>query len=137
MKALLSIIFILIAQNVFAEDIRYYDVEVIVMENLKARSHTEQSENWPADVTLTQDEKTVQLGQPVPAEWLPEGVDPKASYTLIDPAEYKLTPEVEKISDSKNLRVIYHTAWRQPGLDKDAALAVHFTQEVPPVPCQL
>ena len=134
MKALLSIIFILIAQNVFAEDMRYYDVEVVVIENLKSRTHTEQSENWPVDVTLKQDEKTVQLGEPVPAEWLPKGVDPKASYTLIDPADYKLTQDVEKITASKSLRVIFHTAWRQPGLDKEIALPVHFKQEVQPVP---
>jgi hypothetical protein len=134
LKALISIIFILIAQNVFAEDMRYYDVEVVVIENLKSRTHTEQSENWPVDVTLEQPEKTVQLGEPVPAGWLPEGVDPKASYTLIDPSEYQLTPDVEKISESKSLRVIYHTAWRQPGLDKEIALPVHFKQEIPPVP---
>ena len=134
MKALLSILFILIAQNVFADDMRYYDVEVVVIENLKSRTHTEQSENWPADVSLKQAEKTVQLGEPVPAEWLPAGVDPKASYTLIDPSEYKLNPDVEKISESKTLRVIFHTAWRQPGLDKELALPVHFKKEIQPVP---
>lgn len=132
MKALISILFFILANNSFAEDIRYYDVEIIVLENL---SETEKnSENWPIQVNLNQPEKTVQLGQPVLSEWLPKDVDIKSSYKVLEPKYYKLTSEVEKIAESKTQRVIFHTAWRQPGLDKDLALPIYFKREVPAAP---
>ena len=93
------------------------------------------SENWPLQVNLTQAEKTVQLGQPVLSEWLPKGVDLKSSYKVLKPQNYQLTEQVKKISESKTQRVIFHTAWRQPGLDKNQALPIYFKHEVaaPPV----
>lgn len=133
MKALISILFLLIANSSFAEDMRYYDVEVIVIENLTEEAKN--AENWPLQVNLTRSEKTVELGQPVLSEWLPEEVDLKSSYKLLTPANYHLTDEVEKIAKSKTQRIIFHTAWRQPGLDKKLALPIYFKHEVamPPV----
>ncbi len=116
----------------FAEGMRYYDVEVIVIENLSEEQKN--SENWPLQVNLTLPEKTVQLGEPVPREWLPEEVDLKSSYKVLSPKVYQLKKEVEKIAKSKTQRVIFHTAWRQPGLDKNQALPVYFKREIPAVP---
>ncbi len=111
---------------------RYYDVEIVIIENMSEEQKN--SENWPLQVNLTKDEKTVELGQPVLSEWLPEGVDLKESYKLLDSSHFQLTSEVEKISESKTQRVIFHTAWRQPGLDKKLALPVYFKREVAPPP---
>lgn len=132
MKVLFPLIFITMANFAFAEDMRYYDVEIVVIENLKLKSTT--SENWPVDITLTFPEKIVQLGDPVLSEWLPAGTDPAASYAVLKANEYKLTTHVEKISETKNQRVVFHTAWRQPGLDKDLALPIYFKHEIPTVP---
>ena len=111
---------------------RYYDVEVIVIENMSEEEKN--SENWPLQVNLVKDEKLVELGQPVLSEWLPEGVDLAASYIELNSSAYQLTSEVEKISESKTQRVIFHTAWRQPGLDKDLSLPIHFKREIPAAP---
>ncbi|GMR16798.1 MAG: peptidoglycan binding protein CsiV [Gammaproteobacteria bacterium] len=116
----------------FAGDMRYYDVEVIVIENLSEEQKN--SENWPLQVNLTLPEKTVQLGEPVPREWLPEEVDLKLSYKVLSPRTYQLKNEVERIAKSKTQRVIFHTAWRQPGLDKNQALPIYFKREVPAAP---
>jgi hypothetical protein len=116
----------------FAEDIRYYDVEIIIIENLS--ENAKNAENWPLQVNLTPPEKTVQLGQPVLSEWLPQDIDLKSSYIELASSAYQLTSEVKKISESKTQRVIFHTAWRQPGLDKHQALPVYFKREIPAAP---
>ena len=116
----------------FAEDMRYYDVEIIIIENLS--ENAKNAENWPLQVNLTPPEKTVQLGQPVLSEWLPQDIDLKLSYTELASTAYQLTSEVKKISESKTQRVIFHTAWRQPGLDKHQALPIYFKREIPAAP---
>lgn len=130
MKALISVLFLFIANNSFADDMRYYDVEIVVIENFSEKAKS--SENWPLQVNLIQDEKTVQLGQPVLSEWLPQNqeIDLKSSYIVLSPENYNLTGQVERISESKSQRVIFHTAWRQPGLDKNQALPIYFKREV-------
>ena len=133
MKTLISVLFFILANSSFADDMRYYDVEVVIIENMT--DEQKNSENWPLQVNLTQAEKTVQLGQPVLSEWLPKDVDIKSSYKVLNSSLYQLTEQVEKISESKTQRVIFHTAWRQPGLDKNQALPIYFKREVaaPPV----
>lgn len=128
MKTLISVLFFVLANSSFADDMRYYDIEVIVIENLSEKART--SENWPLQVNLTQAEKTVQLGQPVLSEWLPQDIDLKSSYKVLNSSHYQLTSEVKKIAKSKTQRVIFHTAWRQPGLDKNQALPIYFKHEV-------
>lgn len=130
MKALISVLFLFIANNSFADEMRYYDVEIVVIENFSEKAKN--SENWPLQVNLIQPEKIVQLGQPVLSEWLPQNqeIDLNASYTVLSPKHYNLTEHVEKISESKTQRVIFHTAWRQPGLDKNQALPIYFKREV-------
>lgn len=132
MKVLLSLLFVILANNSFAEELRYYDVEIVVIENLTDQAKN--AENWPLEVNLNLPEKTVQLGEPVLNEWLPKDVDLKSSFKLLKPASYQLTKEIKKISESKTQRVILHTAWRQPGLDKKLALPVHFKREIPAAP---
>lgn len=133
MKTLISILFFALINSSFAEDMRYYDVEIVIIENMSEEQKN--SENWPLQVNLSRDEKTVELGEPVLSEWLPEDIDIEESYKVLDSSHYNLTSEVEKISESETQRVIFHTAWRQPGLDKKLALPIYFKHEVffPPV----
>lgn len=128
MKAILSLIFIMFASSVVAEDVRYYDVEIIVIENLA--QNAKQAENWPLDVNLPRPEKLITLGEPFPAEWLPAEFDPAISYMLLPADKLQLNAEAEKIEQSKTQRVLFHTAWRQPGLDKDLSLPVYFKREL-------
>ena len=128
MKVLISILFLFLANTSFADDMRYYDVEIVIIEN--TTDEQKNSENWPLQVNLTQAEKTVQLGQPVLSEWLPKDIDLNLSYKILNPRNYHLTEQVEKITESKTQRVIFHTAWRQPGLDKNQALPIYFKREI-------
>lgn len=116
---------------------RYYDVEVIVIENLSEDS--KKSEIWPLQANLSPPEKTVQLGQPVLSKWLPQdkNIDLHSSYVELAASTYQLTKEVEKLSNSKSQRVIFHAAWRQPGLDKHAALPVYFKREISVKPSKI
>jgi len=133
LKVLISTLFFLLINNSFAEDdMRYYDIEVVIIENLSKQAKN--AENWPLQVNLTQAEKTVQLGQPVLSKWLPKGVDLKSSYKVLRKESYQLMDEVKKISESKTQRVIFHTTWRQPGLDKNLALPIYFKREIPAPP---
>lgn len=132
MKILISILFLLAANLSFAADMRYYDVEIVIIENLDEKQKA--SENWPLQVNLTLPEKIVTLGQPVNKDWLPQDVDLKSSYKVLNSNRYQLNPEVEKITNSKSQRVIFHTAWRQPGLDKKTALPIYFKREIPAAP---
>lgn len=111
---------------------RYYDVEIVIIENLDESQRT--SENWPLQVNLTVPEKIITLGQPFDKEWLPKEADVKESYKVLNSSHYQLTSEIEKIAESKKQRVIFHTAWRQPGLDKNISLPVYFKREVPAPP---
>jgi len=132
LKILISALFFIIATASFAEDMRYYDVEIVVIENLSEEQKN--SENWPLQVNLTLPDKTVQLGEAVNKEWLPQEADIKSSYKVLRSKTYQLKNEVEKISESKTQRVIFHTAWRQPGLDKNLSLPIYFKREIPAAP---
>ncbi|MDH5599931.1 MAG: peptidoglycan binding protein CsiV, partial [Gammaproteobacteria bacterium] len=134
LKVLISVLFFALANISFAEDMRYYDIEVVIIENLNPAAR--KSENWPLHLHLAQPEKIVPLGEPVPKlkDWLPKDVDLKISYKSLDSSTYQLTEHVKKLSESESKRVIFHTAWRQPGLDKHQALPVYFKREIPVVP---
>ena len=58
MKTLISILFFALINTSFAEDMRYYDVEIIVIENMSEEEKN--SENWPLQVNLVKDEKLVE-----------------------------------------------------------------------------
>ncbi len=135
MKVLISTVLLLFTFHIQAEqEMRYYDVEVVIFENLDPQA--KQAENWPLQVNMELPEKTIELGQPVLSSWLPENVDKRLSYRLLPASQFKLNDEIDKLSESEKYRMIFHTAWRQPGLDKKTSLPVHFKRTVPPAPPQ-
>lgn len=132
MKALLTALFFLCTANSFAEDFRYYDVEIVVIENLTETAKN--AEHWPLEVTIKKPVNAVVLGETPLIEWLPLDVDLAESFKVLSAEEYQLIEEVEKISQSKNQRVIFHAAWRQPGLDKKIAMPVYFKHDFTEIP---
>lgn len=112
------------------EEVRYYDVEVILFENLDPAARA--SEHWPESVELEMDERTIEIGQPWPGP-IPAEYDPARSFKPVPPAEYQLTEQARKIDESPTRRLLLHTAWRQPGMPQDTALKVHFRREIPAV----
>lgn len=129
MKVLLSALFFLFVSitNSSAEELRYYDVEIIVIENQSPAAKA--SEHWPLEVNINKPVNTVELGMLPPTEWLPIDADYSISFNELPPEEYQLNAEIEKISQSSSQRVIFHRAWRQPGLDKKIAMPVYFKQK--------
>jgi len=113
------------------EEIRYYDVEIILFENLDRSARD--SEYWPSSVELVRDDKTVSLGERFTGT-LPEGVDPALAFKLLPAKSLQLTKQAEKIEASDSRRVLLHTAWRQPGLSEEDAMTVYFKKMIPGVP---
>jgi Peptidoglycan-binding protein, CsiV len=105
---------ILFQTNALAAE-QEYDIEVVIVEEISGRYA--KSENWPMIPEenankSSSDNKSIQNEKRI--RYLPA-------------TSYKLADEALKISDSKEYKVLIHTAWRQTGLDKQAAFPVHIT----------
>lgn len=134
MKVLISTLFFLFISisNSVAEELRYYNVEIIVIQNQSPGAKA--SEHWPLEVNINKPANTVELGMPPPTEWLPLDADFSISFKELPPEEYQLNAEIEKISRSNSQQVIFHRAWRQPGLDNKIAMPVYFKQKISELP---
>ncbi len=133
MKIFITALFLLFSFAATAEEnMRYYDVEVIIFENLDPAAR--QSEVWPLQATIDLPEHTVELGQPVLSDWLPAETDKRFSYKLLPASQFQLNEQLEKLSADENYRVLLHTAWRQPGLSRKLALPVHFKRTIAALP---
>jgi len=107
---------------------RYFAVELVLFENLS--SSARESERWPQSVELDlPPESTIEIGKPYPGP-LPKGFIPSYAFKPLRAGEYRLKSQVEKINKSESRRVLLHTGWRQPGLDIDSALSVHFKRQI-------
>lgn len=105
-----------------AEDPVFYDVEIVLFENLDVRAA--ENERWRPQVVVPDFEgaSTFERGRartdtmvalPRGFEQLPEG------QTSLDQA-------VRRLEDSPRYRVVRHLLWRQPGLDADTAVPLRF-----------
>ncbi|MFO8025663.1 CsiV family protein [Thiohalophilus sp.] len=112
------------------EAVRYYDVELIIFENL-VPSHRN-SESWPTSVEreLLESEVVIELNRPYPGP-IPRNYNPAYTFKTLPQEQYRLSDEVEKIEESPNRRVLLHTAWRQPGMSGEEALNVHLKRNIP------
>lgn len=126
-QKLLVLILILFSLSSPAADIRYYDVEVIIFENLQTDAHN--AEHWPQQFERKMPESMIELDGQWPGG-RPEEYDPALSFTRLPENEWRLTREAEKIDQSKSRRLLAHLAWVQPGLPQTQALSVHFNLPV-------
>ena len=118
-------------QSIANEKIRYYNIEVVVFENLQ-EGHF-QTEHWAQSIERTIPEVFIDLNSPLPEQIeLPDNTDPKLAFKEIPGKDLKLLEEASKIDQSRSRRVILHTAWVQPGLSHDKSLHVHFNQVLTP-----
>ena len=127
-KALVTFLLLGFSLLSFAEDVRYYDVEIILFENLDNASR--QSENWPSSVELQRPETSIEIGQPYPGP-LPKNYDPKLTFKPLKQKDYQLQEQARKIEESDSRRVLLHTGWRQPGMAPEDALTVYFKRQIP------
>ena len=128
MKTTLLITLALLSFNVFANDQRYYDVEIIIFENLDLKAR--ESEKWPTSVEIEYPENSIKIGHPWPGLF-PKEYRKKLSFKRLYKREYRLKKQLDKINETDSRRVLLHTGWRQPGMPKDSALTVKLNKKIP------
>ncbi|MDH3949196.1 MAG: peptidoglycan binding protein CsiV [Gammaproteobacteria bacterium] len=132
-KALLTFLVFSVSLIVSAEEeeeVRYYDVEVILFENLD--NVARQSENWPSSVELELPETLIEIGQPYPGP-IPKEYQPRLTFKPLAKKELQLQEQATTIDESESRRLLLHTGWRQPGMPREKALSVHLKRSVPGV----
>lgn len=118
----LSLAMLLMLGSAAAEEVRYYDIELIVFESLDQEARN--SEVWKHESTMQKPERFVELGQPYPGP-IPKIYSPKLTFRPLHKKYFQLTEEAGLLEKDAQYRVLLHTAWRQPGMDAESALPVH------------
>lgn len=130
MKAKLFIFFILtlalLSNFSLAEDVRYYDFEIIIFESVGEEGKI--SEAWKQDIIIEAPEAIVTLGKPYPGP-MPKEYNPKYTFKYLPKRAYRLSEEAKFLKENENYRVLMHTAWRQPGMPAETALPIRFHKE--------
>ena len=111
----------------------WYDVELIVFARLDNAVRTEVwPERVPPDYDPTSIEPTAAALPDDPETTVPEsaGDDTPIPFQLIPYSELRLTDEVQRIAASRDLRVVLHTAWRQPGLAREEAVPIRMSGRI-------
>jgi len=99
-----------------------YEIEVIIFKFNDSRSAG--NEIWPDLVETVSVENSIELHNNYSFTLMP-GVDTKGYYYAKIPADmYRLTDELGKLTASKEYEILYHSAWIQPGLDKENAESI-------------
>ncbi len=89
-----------------------YQVELIAF--ARSGSDAENEENWDRKLTLRYPQRSVPL-QP--------GGDASAAFQPLGNDAMQLTREADALASRRNIRVLLHTAWRQPADPPDQAAA--------------
>lgn len=104
-------------------DLVAYEIEVVIFKFSDSRSAG--NEVWPDLVKTASVEDSIELHNSTSFTLTP-GLDTKGYFYSKIPAEkYRLNKEAEKLSASKKYEILYHSAWIQPGLDKENAEPIH------------
>ena len=112
------------------EDVRYYDIELIVYENLRPIP-ADHKEVKPVSATLDP-KQPVTLGQPFSGR-LPSKYNPAYAFIPLQLEDLQLVNEANRIREAEDYRLLLHTGWRQPGLSQREALNIYFNHLVSPL----
>jgi len=113
-------------QIVQAEEIRYYDVELVIFESSDPAAR--QSEVLKKNLASEPPPVFIELDQPYPGPIPPE-FDPSLTFKSLPESAYVLSEEVKLMQESKNYNILQHIAWRQPGMDVKQSLPIHLHRE--------
>lgn len=104
-------------------DLPAYEIEVVIFKFSDSRSAG--NEVWPDLVTTESLENSIELHNSTSLTLTP-GLDTKGYYySKIPEDKFRLTEEAEKLVASGKYKILYHSAWIQPGLDKENAESIH------------
>ncbi len=123
----LSLVLLLPVSHVMAEDTRYYDIEIVIFQNTLPGANS--AEDWPSSIDFTYPESSLFIGDPYPG-LIPGEFNPRYTFKPVIKSGYKLLEEAKLLENSQQYRVLYHRAWRQPGLDEKQALAVKIRNDI-------
>jgi hypothetical protein len=99
-----------------AEDLKFYDVEIIIFRNDKVPRSAELSLPYPAPTPTA---GTLDLSDPNQAQAISA-----AGFSVLPPEEHRLADQAQTIKRSSRYELLLHQAWRQPGLDREQAIPV-------------
>jgi len=109
-----------------ANDVRYYDFEIIIFESLDEESKI--SEAWKNNVSIEPPETFVTLGHPYPGP-MPKEYIPKHTFKLLPRNTYRLAEDAKLLEANEQYRILLHTAWRQPGMTAQTTLPIRLHKE--------
>ena len=126
-----SFILLLLTLSLFsnislAEDVRYYDFEIIIFESLSEEDKI--AEVWKDDVVIDPPEPFVTLGKPYPGP-MPKQYVPKHTFKFLPKKSYRLLEEAKYLKENDQYRILMHSAWRQPGMAAETTLPIHLHKE--------
>lgn len=116
---------------VFQEKVKYYDVEILIFENLKQNPNN--AETWPSSIEFEVPENSLFIGSPYPGP-IPENYNPRFAFKPIKASTYQLQEEAKSLTEHDDYRIIYHRSWRQPGMKKENAVSVILDKDIPTLP---
>jgi hypothetical protein len=119
-------ILLLVSAGAAAEDVRYYDFEIIIFEAMDQESKI--SEVWESNLTIEPPETFVTLGQPFPGP-MPKEYNPKYTFKFLPKSDYRLNQEAKLLENNDDYRILMHIAWRQPGMSEATTLPIHLHKE--------
>jgi hypothetical protein len=97
-----------------------YDVEVIVFERTSGNAVA--GEQWPEDPGRPALEKASSLNE-----------SGSGAYSVLPKSRWRLSREADRIGSAGGMKVLLHTAWRQPAVDRDQAKPIHLHSSVTPL----
>ena len=104
------------AQSADTESLPVYDIEIVIFKNIKAPK----SREFVLPVSSpSKDEKILDLSSVRSI-----AAANKLGFVILADQEFRLTEAVAKLIESSRYELLLHTAWRQPGLDREKALPV-------------
>lgn len=102
---------------------RWYEVEILLF--TQNNSVYRDSEVWPLDYTLPSIAKSVELS----ASGSERGAARPTPFSRIPEGKLRLRQEAERFSRAKDVDLVLHLGWYQPGLPEEKAKAVHIVSD--------
>lgn len=115
----------------YATQVRYYDIEVVIFENLDENARI--SEAWPHLANYEPVKPSVTIGQPYPGP-MPRKYLPNWTFKPLADNLYHLKTEAKLLAESNKYRILKHIAWRQPGMPAEMALPVEIHENMVATP---
>ena len=137
MYRLIALTFLLFgASPLAAQDVRWYQIELVVFENLAPSSL--KAENWPDDPGFPDFANAIELqrfndsaGFKTPDGGFQDTAEapfsePSEAFILLEPADRHLNDISARLRQAEDYRVLAHVAWRQPFEKGGQAVPIHF-----------